>query len=63
MTDDLGKSELVEKLCDAIVDSYDEKMLKNIVWDSTFDELIQLEMTDLMMHAEDFGVYTDDLDL
>jgi hypothetical protein len=63
MTDDLGKSELVEKLCDAIVDSYDEQMLKTIVWDSTFDELIQLEMTDLMMHAEDFGVYTDDLDL
>jgi hypothetical protein len=63
MTDDLGKSELVEKLCDAIVDSYDEKMLKNIVWDTTFDELISQELVDLLMHAEDFGVYTGDLDL
>ena len=63
MTDDLGKSELVEKLCDAIVDSYDEQMLKTIVWDTTFDELICQEWVDLLMHAEDFGVYTDDLDL
>lgn len=63
MTDDIGKSELVEKLCDTIVESYDEKTLKNLVWDVTFEELIQLGMTDLMMHAEDFGVYTGDLDL
>ena len=63
MTDDLGKSELVEKLCDAIVDSYDEQMLKTIVWEATFDELISQEWIDLLMHAEDFGVYTGDLDL
>ena len=56
MTDDLGHTEIVEKICSAIVDSYDEKTLRNLVWDTTFDELIQLEMTDLLMYAEDFGV-------
>ena len=43
MTDDLGKSEFVETLCDTIVDSYDEKTLKNIVWDMTYEEMMGLE--------------------
>ena len=56
MTDDLGKSEFVEILCDTIVDSYDEKTLKNVVWDMTYEEMMSLEWADLRMHAEDYGV-------
>lgn len=56
MTDDFGKSELVEKICDAIVQSYDRKSLENIVWDMTHEELMNLERADLRMYAEDYGV-------
>jgi hypothetical protein len=63
MTDDLGHVELVEKLCDAIVDTYDEKTLRDLVWDHVFDELVTLDTEDLMLYAEDFDVYTGDLDL
>jgi hypothetical protein len=57
MTDDFGKSELVEKICDAIVQSYDRKSLENIVWDLTYDEMTGLEWVDLQMYAEDYGVH------
>jgi hypothetical protein len=56
MTDDFGKSELVEKICDAIVQSYDRKSLENIAWDMTHEELMNLERVDLRMYAEDYGV-------
>ena len=63
MTDDLGRTELVERLCDTIVDSYDQKTLRDLVWDITFDELVSLGTSDLMAFVEDFNVYTEDLDL
>ena len=56
MTDTLNKEEFVEKLCDAVVGSYDRKSLENIVWDMTYEEMMNLEWADLRMHAEDYGV-------
>jgi hypothetical protein len=56
MIDDFGKSELVERICDAIVQSYDRKSLENIAWDMTYEELMNLERVDLRMYAEDYGV-------
>ena len=56
MTDTLNKEEFVEKLCDAVVSSYDRKSLENIVWDMTYEEMMNLEWADLRMHAEDYGV-------
>jgi len=57
MTDDFGKSELVEKICDAIVQSYDRKSLETVVWDLTYDEMMRLGWVDLQMYAEDYGVH------
>jgi hypothetical protein len=57
MTDTLNKEEFVEKLCDAIVSSYDRESLEAIVWDLTYDEMMGLEWVDLQMHAEDYGVH------
>ena len=55
MTDTLNKEEFVEKLSGAIVDGYDLEILKNIVWDQTYDELIRLEWGDLKDYAETFA--------
>lgn len=63
MTDDYGRIEFTEKITNAIVNTYDEETLKRMVWDQTYDELIHLEWVDLMMFAQDFGVYTDEEDL
>jgi hypothetical protein len=53
----MSKEDFTKKLCDVIVDSYDVGSLKKIVWDSTYEELIQLGWEDLHMHAEDFGMH------
>jgi hypothetical protein len=63
MTDDYGRAEFVERITNAIVNTYDEEMLRRMVWDQTYDELVRLEWVDLNMYAQDFGVYTDDKDL
>jgi hypothetical protein len=55
MTDTLNKEEFVEKLSGAIVDGYDLNVLKNIVWDQTYDELIRLGWGDLKDYAETFA--------
>jgi hypothetical protein len=61
MTDDYGRGEFAERVTDAIVRTYDTETLRRMVWDQTYDELVHLEWADLMMFAQDFGVYTDDL--
>ena len=56
MTDNLNKEEFVEKICDAVIQTYDRDSLERIVWDMTYSELMNLEWVDLHMHAEDYGV-------
>jgi hypothetical protein len=56
MTDTLNKEEFAEKLAEQIVESYDLDSLINIVWDMTYEELLQMSWTDLRMTAEDYGV-------
>jgi hypothetical protein len=56
MTDNLNKEEFVEKICDAVIQTYNRESLERIVWDMTYSELMNLEWVDLHMHAEDYGV-------
>ena len=56
MTDTLNKEEFAEKLAEQIVETYDLDSLLAIVWDLTYDELMQMSWTDLRMTAEDYGV-------
>ena len=56
MTDDFGKLELVEKICDTVVASMSEEVKSRMIWDIVYDEFIQLSWPDLRMHAEDYGV-------
>ena len=56
MTDTLNKEEFAERLAEEIVESYDLDSLLAIVWDQTYDELLQMSWTDLRMTAEDYGV-------
>ena len=54
MTEDREK--FVEALADAIVDSYSRDNLERIVWDVTYEELLQMSWVDLRMTAEDYGL-------
>jgi len=63
MTDDHGRAEFAERITNAIVNTYDEETLRRMVWDETYDELVHLEWPNLESYAQDFGVYTDDIDL
>lgn len=56
MTDTLNKEEFVEALAEQIVESYDLDSLIAIVWDMTYNELLQMSWSDLKMTAEDYGV-------
>ena len=56
MTDNLNKEEFAERLAEEIVESYDLDTLLAIVWDQTYDELLQMSWTDLRMTAEDYGI-------
>ena len=56
MTDNLNKEEFAERLAEEIVESYDLDSLLAIVWDQTYEELLQMSWTDLRMTAEDYGV-------
>ena len=56
MTDNLNKEEFAERLTEEIVESYDLDSLLAIVWDQTYEELLQMSWTDLRMTAEDYGV-------
>jgi hypothetical protein len=56
VTDNLNKEEFAERLAEEIVESYDLDSLLAIVWDQTYDELLQMSWTDLRMTAEDYGV-------
>ena len=55
MTDTLNKEDFAEKLAEKIVESYDVNSLINIVWDMTYDELVQMNWSDLKMMAEDYS--------
>ena len=56
MTDNLNKEEFAERLAEEIVESYDLDSLLAIVWDQTYDELLQMSWTDLRMTAEEYGL-------
>jgi hypothetical protein len=56
VTDNLNKEEFAERLAEEIVESYDLDTLLAIVWDQTYEELLQMSWTDLRMTAEDYGV-------
>ena len=56
MTDTLNKEEFAERLAEEIVESYDLDSLLAIVWDQTYEELLQMSWTDLRMTAEDYGI-------
>jgi len=56
VTDNLNKEEFAERLTEEIVESYDLDSLLAIVWDQTYEELLQMSWTDLRMTAEDYGV-------
>ena len=56
MTDNLNKEEFAERLTEEIVESYDLDSLLAIVWDQTYEELLQMSWTDLRMTAEDYGI-------
>ena len=46
----------IYSLTDRILESYDEKTMKKLVWDLIYDELIQLSKEDLEMFAEDYDL-------
>jgi hypothetical protein len=56
MTDTLNKEEFAEELAEHIVQTYDLDSLIAIVWDLTYDELLQMSWQDLRMTAEDYGL-------
>ena len=56
MTDTLNKEEFAEELAEHIVQTYDLDSLTAIVWDLTYDELLQMSWSDLRMIAEDYGL-------
>jgi hypothetical protein len=56
MTDTLNKEEFAEELAEHIVQAYDLDSLIAIVWDLTYDELLQMSWSDLRMTAEDYGL-------
>ena len=56
MTDTLNKEEFAEELAEHIVNTYDRDSLIAIVWDLTYEELMQMSWTDLRMTAEDYGL-------
>jgi hypothetical protein len=56
VTDNLSKEEFAERLAEEIVESYDLDSLLAIVWDQTYDELLQMSWTDLRMTAEEYGL-------
>jgi hypothetical protein len=59
MTDSLNKEEFVEKLCDAIVDSMGREDLERVVWDHLYEEMNSQTWVDLMMMAEDYGIFAE----
>jgi hypothetical protein len=59
MTDSLNKEEFAERITEAVLKTYDPEMLRRMVWDQTYDELIHLEWVDLLMYAEEFGLPQD----
>ena len=56
MTDNLNKEEFAAALAVDVVKSYDLDTLLAIVWDQTYDELLQMSWTDLRMTAEEYGL-------
>ena len=50
------REELLEKLCETIVEGMPLVDLKNIVWDQIYNELIDLNDSDLELFAEDYQV-------
>ena len=50
------REELLEKLCETIVEGMPLVDLKNIVWDQIYNELIDLSDSDLELFAEDYQV-------
>ena len=55
MTDTLNKEEFAEALAEEIVNVYDLDSLIAIVWDQTYDELLQMSWDDLRMTSEEYG--------
>jgi len=55
MTDTLNKEEFAEALAEEIVNVYDLDSLIAIVWDQTYDELLQMSWDDLRITAEEYG--------
>jgi hypothetical protein len=50
------REELLERLCETIVEGMPLVDLKNIVWDQIYNELIDLSDSDLELFAEDYQV-------
>ena len=59
MTDTLNKEEFVEKLCDAIVESMGREDLERVVWDHIYEEMNSQPWVDLVMMAEDYGIFSE----
>jgi hypothetical protein len=53
---DEQREEFLGRLCDTIVDGMPLNELKVVVWDQIYDEVKNLDDTDLELFAEDYGV-------
>ena len=56
MIDTDDKERFTEELAEFIVNSYERDSLERIVWDVTYEELLQMSWVDLRMTAEDYGL-------
>lgn len=53
---DEQREEFLERLCDTIVNGLPLVELKNMAWDKIYNEVMDLDESDLELFAEDYGV-------
>lgn len=61
MTDDLGFTETVENLCDAVVQKMTRKELEELAWDKFHAEFLDMKLEDILAIAEYYEIDPDSL--